>query len=54
MFASPKARVAAAVVLLALVIVPAPLLPPPGVAGAVQSAPGMSWKTASAQLVGQN
>jgi hypothetical protein len=37
---------AAAVVLLALVTVPAPLLPPLGLTGKVQSCLGVSWKTA--------
>jgi hypothetical protein len=46
MFASTKSKVAAAVVLLALAIVPAPLLPPLGLTGRVQSLLGVSWQTA--------
>jgi hypothetical protein len=46
MFASPSTKVAAAVVLLALVFVPAPLLPPLGLAGKLQSVLGVGWKTA--------
>lgn len=46
MFADTKTKVAAAVVLLALVIVPAPLLPPLGMTGIVQSTSGVNWKTA--------
>jgi hypothetical protein len=46
MVSSPKAKAAAAVVLLALVIVPAPLLPPQWLAGKLQSVFGVSWKTA--------
>jgi hypothetical protein len=46
MFASAKTKVAAAAVLLALVIVPAPLLPPLGLAGQLQSVLGVGWKTA--------
>jgi hypothetical protein len=45
MFVSAKSK-AAAVVLLALVTVPAPLLPPLGLTGKVQSYLGVSWKTA--------
>jgi hypothetical protein len=45
MFASTPSN-AAAVVLLALVIVPAPLLPPLGLTGKVQSLLGVGWQTA--------
>jgi hypothetical protein len=45
MFASTQSK-AAAVVLLALVIVPAPLLPPLGLTGKVQAILGVSWQTA--------
>jgi hypothetical protein len=47
MFASARAKVAAGVMLLALAIVPAPLLPPPGLAGKVQFVLGIGWKPAS-------
>src|SRR5262245_6496500 len=46
MVASTKSTVAAAVALLALVSVPAPLLPPLGLTGKVQSILGVSWQTA--------
>lgn len=46
MFPSAKAKIAAGVVLLALAIVPAPLLPPLGLAGKVQSVFGVGWKAA--------
>jgi hypothetical protein len=46
MFASTTSTAATAVALLALVIVPAPLLPPLGVTGQVQSLLGVSWTTA--------
>jgi len=45
-FSDTKTKVAAAVVLLALVVVPAPLLPPLGLTGFVQSVFGSGWKTA--------
>ena len=41
-----RTRLAAGIVLLALVILPAPLLPPNRFAEAVQSALGIGWKTA--------
>jgi hypothetical protein len=46
MLSTLKSKIAAAVVLLALVIVPAPLLPPIGLAERVQSALGVGWKPA--------
>jgi hypothetical protein len=46
MFASTKSRVAVGVVLLALVLVPAPLLPPLGLVQAVHTTMGLSWKVA--------
>ena len=46
MFASAKNKAAALVVLLALIIVPAPLLPPLALAGKVQSVLGIGWKGA--------
>ncbi|MCL4787685.1 MAG: hypothetical protein KJ070_12970 [Verrucomicrobia bacterium] len=46
MFASATSRAAAAAVLLALLILPAPLLPPLGLAGQLQSALGIGWKPA--------
>jgi hypothetical protein len=46
MFASTQSKVATAVVVLALVIVPAPLLPPLGLTGKVQSILGVGWTTA--------
>jgi hypothetical protein len=46
MFRSAKTKTAAVAVLLALIIVPAPLLPPIGLAEMVQSAFGISWKIA--------
>ncbi len=46
MLATRNAKIAAAVVLLALVIVPAPLLPPLGLAGMVQSFFHVGWKAA--------
>jgi hypothetical protein len=46
MFASTQSKAAAAVVLLALVIIPAPLLPPLGLTGKVQAILGVSWTTA--------
>src|SRR5678815_4243423 len=46
-FANAKARIAAgAAVLLALLIVPAPLLPPHRLAEAAQSVLGVGWKAA--------
>jgi hypothetical protein len=41
-----KAVIAGAVALLALLLIPAPLLPPLGLAGKVQSMLGVSWKAA--------
>src|SRR5688572_5215956 len=46
MFASPKSKAAAAIVLLALLLVPAPLLPSLGLAERVQSVLGVGWKAA--------
>jgi len=46
MFASTRSKASAAVVLLALLIVPVPLLPPLGLTGKLQSVLGLSWKTA--------
>jgi hypothetical protein len=46
MLSNPKAKAAAAAVLLALVLLPAPLLPPTGVAGAIQSLLGVGAKAA--------
>ncbi len=46
MFASTKSRVAVGVALLALVLLPAPLLPPLGLAQAVHASLGLSWKVA--------
>jgi len=46
MFASAKSKVAALIVLLALMLVPAPLLPPLALAGTVQSILGIGWKGA--------
>ena len=46
MFSSKKTKIAAAVVLLTLVLVPAPLLPPLGLTGKVQSTFHVNWKAA--------
>jgi hypothetical protein len=46
MFVSAKNKVAALVVLLALMLVPAPLLPPLALAGKMQSILGIGWKGA--------
>jgi hypothetical protein len=46
MFASPKTKGAAAVVLLALLLVPAPLLPPLDLTEGVRSVLGIGWKAA--------
>jgi len=46
MFASTKTKAAATVVLVALMLVPAPLLPPLGLAGKLQAILGVGWKTA--------
>jgi hypothetical protein len=46
MFTSARAKVGVGAVLLALAIVPAPLLPPLGLAGKVQSVLGIGWKPA--------
>src|SRR6478609_5440828 len=46
MFASTKSRVAVGVVLLALVLVPAPLLPPLGFVQMINALLGLSWKVA--------
>jgi hypothetical protein len=46
MFPGAKTKTAAVAVLLALLIVPAPLLPPIGLAEMVQSAFGVNWKIA--------
>jgi hypothetical protein len=46
MFASPKNKAAAVVVLLALATIPAPLLPPLGLAAKVQTLSGISWNIA--------
>jgi hypothetical protein len=46
MFASTKEKVAVGVLLLTLLLLPAPLLPPHRLAEAVQSVFGVSWKMA--------
>ena len=46
MFASPNAKITVGVVLLALVLVPAPLLPPLALAETLQAWFGFSWKAA--------
>ena len=46
MFASTKNKAAALIVLLALMLVPAPLLPPQALAGKAQSILGVGWKGA--------
>src|SRR5262245_35198371 len=46
MSSNAKAKLAAGVVLLALLIVPAPLLPPHRLAEVVQSVLGVGWKAA--------
>jgi hypothetical protein len=46
MFVSTTSKAATAVILLALVFVPAPLLPPLGLTGRVQSMLGVGWQTA--------
>ncbi|HEX5223435.1 MAG TPA: hypothetical protein VFZ59_27995 [Verrucomicrobiae bacterium] len=46
MFVSAKNKVAALLVLLALILVPAPLLPPLALAGKVQAIFGIGWKSA--------